>query len=179
MSIVRTFTTVSAALVLAGAGLVAAAAPAAADQVWYQGFERASADAPCAAPADETPWQDSFSGQREWTPSWAQWARGGEGGFVCERYIVWAKSGSTFPSAFCVQGSPIEWVDFRGGWSLPVGSAVYDNADCATGLEGFSGYDIVYAPAGWDPSTLCLMAFGTDEDLLSFGYDVWACKEYV
>lgn len=96
---------------------------------------------------------------------------------MCERHIVWAKSGSTYPSAFCVQGSVSEWVNFLGGWSLPFRSSVYGDADCAT-LQGSSAWDLVYAPAGWDPSTLCLLAFGTDADLREFGFDVWACKAY-
>jgi hypothetical protein len=54
---------------------------------------------------------------------------------------------------------------------------VYKDADCAVFL-GTSGWDLVYAPAGWDPAALCVAGFGTSEDLFTWGFDVWACKEY-
>ena len=63
--------------------------------IWYQAFERPSAEAACVAPADETPWQDSYLGQKTWTPSWAQWANGGKGGPVCERWIQWTTQVTT------------------------------------------------------------------------------------
>lgn len=120
----------AAALVLMSAGAVAAMSPVAADEVWVQGFQRSGPDAVCQAPADETPWQDSFRGQREWTPSWAQWANNGTGGWVCQREIVWAKSGST--PGMCISIGRDGWVLFDSSGAAPIGAPRYGDAACTT-----------------------------------------------
>lgn len=165
-------------MMTAGAGIMVSAAPASADQVWTQSFERASADAPCTAPADETPWQEGWvEADKEWKPTWEQWPNGGKGGYTCTRSITWALDTVATPFAFCVQGSSNEWVNFNGGYSLPFGAPVYGLADCS-GFTSQAGFDIVYAPSPFDPATLCLEAFGTAEYLVDFGYDVWTCRAY-
>jgi len=174
----------ASALLVTGFG-IGFAAPASANQVWTQQVQRASADAPCDIPAVE----GEAAGWSAWAPSWAQWPNGGEGGWVCTRSITWAKDtpppgmmssggGSAYASVGCVQGSPSEWVDFLGGWALPEGSPDYLEDPTCTTSNGPILWDIVYVPDGADPSTLCIEAWGTDEDLTNFGYPVWGCKLY-
>ena len=133
--------------------------------VWHQAFERSGPDEACEAPPDETPWQDSFRGQREWTPSWAQWPNDGQGGWVCQRTIVWASpTGPQFPSADCllILTGPNNYADFRGGFALPGSAPLYSDSACtsATGqfISNYTG--VVYAPPGFDANTLCQAAFG-------------------
>jgi len=148
--------------------------------VWHQAFERLSADSPCEAPEDETLWQESFSGQREWTPSWAQWANDGQGGWVCQRYIVWAQT-QTFPSAGCILGQVLsgqdQYLNFGGGYALPTGSPVYSSADCTGYLRG-TLQPAVYAPSGYDPDFLCQTAFGLPAVPIPTpdGDNVWVCS---
>lgn len=85
-------------------GLLAVASPAQAapappvvatpNQVWVQEYQRASSDATCDDPpaALDIPWQSDWDpAEMTWTPSWAQWPNGGEGGWVCTRSITWAQ----------------------------------------------------------------------------------------
>lgn len=177
---------------LASVGLAAVswlgAVPASADEVWHQAFERASASAACVAPAEQTPWQETFTGQEEWTPSWAQWANGGRGGWVCQRWIGWATSAPSDPSppsAGCVlvDREPT-YVDFGGGWALayPGWPGVPGHSDAACTLSGDPyPWDLVYAPAGSDPVALCLAAFGSAADLDSWtlgSSGVYGCVRY-
>ena len=101
----------------------------------------------------QTPWQDTFTGQEDWTPSWAQWANGGRGGWVCQRWIGWAASGPSHPSAGCVlvDREPT-YVDFGGGWSLayPGWPGVPGHSDAACTQSGDPyPWDLVYAPSGY------------------------------
>lgn len=151
-------------------GITAAvlAAPGRSDTgVWHQAFERSGPDEACKAPPDETPWQESFRGQQEWTPSWAQWPNDGQGGWVCQRTIKWAKpSGSPFPAAGCllVYASPNRYANFQGGYSLPGSAQFYSDPACTT-LEGSGlGDPVVYAPPGFDANALCQQAFGLPAD---------------
>ena len=147
--------------------------------VWHQAFERTSEDAACLPPSNETAWQDSFRGQREWTPSWAQWANGGQGGWVCQRSIVWANTANPL-SVGCVLGTvdspPFYW-NFRGGFSLPVLTEAYSDPDCQVLDGGWSNWDIVYVPAGYDPEVLCQQAFGT-RALRNGGPNIWQCSPF-
>ena len=71
---------------LVGANVVSA------DSVWVQSYERTSQTEACAAQVGETPWQASWGDDSSWSPSWAQWANGGKGGWVCTRSITWART---------------------------------------------------------------------------------------
>ena len=171
----------AAVLLTAGFG-IGFASPASANQVWLQQVQRSGADAPCDIPAVE----GEAAGWSEWAPSWAQWPNGGEGGWVCTRSITWAKDtpppsamgGMAYPSGGCepVQGSV--WAQFDGGWSVPHVDPAYSDAAC-TALWGAPwNYNLVYAPSGWDPTTLCIQAWGTAADLHNFGTDVWGCEYF-
>ncbi len=147
----------ASAVTLAGGLLVAGAAPASADQVWIQSFERASADAPCPAPADETPWQEAWGPDKIWQPTWEEWANNGKGGWTCTRSIRWALDGVT--GLGCVQVTTIpEYVNFNGGWFHALGDPAYADADCSG--PGFSSLSVVYAPAPYDASARCTEGAG-------------------
>jgi hypothetical protein len=79
------------AVVVVSAGVLAGGGAAQADEVWYQGYERASSDEVCTAQPGETPWQDSWGPDASWHPSWEMWANGGRGGWTCGRAITWAR----------------------------------------------------------------------------------------
>ena len=135
---------------------------------WHQSLERSDSDATCKAPANETPWQSSFRGQQEWTPSWAQWPNNGQGGWVCQRTIVWAQtSGPTLPSAGCILTfsgiGPLRYADFRGGYALSGFSdsaALYSDSSCTSPTGQYVGGAVVYSPPGFDANALCERAFG-------------------
>jgi hypothetical protein len=123
-------------------------------------------------------WQEGWTGSPDWSASWEKWPSDGHGGWTCTRSITWAKDGpAPFPSGACIQGSPDEWLQFNGGWSLPVGAADYDDAECTVSSATIA-WDVVYAPSGWDATALCVEAFGTAEDLFNFGYPVYGCRVY-
>lgn len=170
-------------LVVASVGFAAANPANAETGIWHQSFERASQDAECQPPSDETPWQASFSGQREWTPSWAQWPNDGTGGWVCQRQIIWADVAS-YPSAGCILaldlGFPFgdAYADFGGGFTWPANSLFYTDSSCQS-VSGVSYLvPMVYAPAGFDPNALCRQAFGMSVDPTSSGTvaDTYFCQ---
>lgn len=139
--------------------------------VWHQAFERASEEGACESPSGETPWQGSFTGQREWAPSWAQWPNDGAGGWVCERYINWANTAS-YPSAGCIVAVTVPllgdyYADFQGGFAWPAGRNLYSDSDCQSVSGALFTVPIVYAPAGFDPNVLCRQAFGTSVETTS------------
>lgn len=145
--------------------------------VWNQAFERSGPDEACEAPPDETPWQDSFRGQQEWTPSWARWANDGQGGWVCQRTIVWASpTGPQFPAAGCllVFDNPNEYANFQGGYSLTGLANLYTDSSC-TNSGGSMGGPVVYAPPGFDANALCQEAFGLPAKA-EFRSSVFACQ---
>jgi hypothetical protein len=161
----------AAAALTVGFG-IAGAAPASADQVWHQAVGRASSEAPCpGGNADER-----SQGWSAWTPSYAQWMNGGQGGWVCERSLTWAKDSTESsqsensseggdsddsgdpPDVTClvyIGGS--YWVSFASGnpIALPA-SVLYGNSGCtgtAVQLNGV-GY-IVSAADAFAAGTLC------------------------
>ncbi len=161
--------------------------PVVADSVWHQGFQRASAESTCQAPDDETPWQESFSGQREWTPSWAKWANDGQGGWVCQRFIIWAKSAAPEeqpePNFYsCAQWNgppdPLAYVEFDGVYVLPAGSPIYSDSDCSNPL-GFAtvANGAVYASLLSEANTLCMTinASYRATKFTGIGTNVWLC----
>lgn len=154
---------------IAGGILVAETTPAAADQTWTQSFERPSATAPCVAPADETPWQEGWTGtDRSWTPTWEQWPNGGRGGWTCTRSITWAKdtpppappqseASSGYPSAGCVRYNAAEYLNFDGGYTVGKGIRTFANPACTIpGLLTTADW-FVFAPAPFNPQTMCDM----------------------
>jgi len=62
------------------------------DEVWHQSYPRGSASEACVAQPGETPWQASWGTDSSWKPSWALWANEGQGGWVCDRSITWART---------------------------------------------------------------------------------------
>lgn len=145
--------------------LVAASpVPASSDSVWVQEYQRPTQDSRCTAPADETPWQSTYSGQRDWTPSWSTWPNGGRGGWVCSRTFVWARATSPAPQV----SSPAPWatagctlfnlagqyVDYLGGWSLAAGSTIYSVANCVVSA-GTTGENGVFAANASEADDKC------------------------
>ena len=162
-----------AALLMVSAGAVATMAPVSADEVWVQGFQRSGPDAVCQAPADETPWQESFRGQRQWTPSWARWANGGQGGWVCQREVVWATSDSAEPG-LCVYLDKSNWALFGPSRVLPIGSPVYSDPDCTTTSGNSLEVAFVYAADGSQATELCRTLY--DDPLVDeFIPMLWFC----
>ena len=78
--------TSAVAALAASASMLAAAAPASANQVWYQSISRASATAACPSSSQA----DLDAGWSPWASSWEQWNNSGKGGYVCSRAITWA-----------------------------------------------------------------------------------------
>ncbi len=152
----------AAVLALGGTSL-AGANSASADQVWQQSIGRASATSTCPASSEA----DRATGWSEWGASWEQWANDSHGGFVCTRSTTWAyeasDTGPSYPSAGCLYwGSPglgsYLYVNFLGGWTLPIGSALYEDSSCQNGTQILSptGDVVVYAPEGSSQAeTLC------------------------
>ena len=62
------------------------------DEVWNQSYQRGSQSEECVAQPGETPWQTSWGTDSSWKPSWALWANEGQGGWVCDRSITWART---------------------------------------------------------------------------------------
>ena len=62
------------------------------DEVWNQSYPRGSQSEECVAQPGETPWQTSWGTDSSWKPSWALWANEGQGGWVCDRSITWART---------------------------------------------------------------------------------------
>lgn len=148
-----------AAVALVGAASIAAAPAASADQTWHQGIGRASADAVCPTTSEE----EADAGWSEWQASWDQWPNSDAGGFVCSRSNTWLHESTEdgpidYPKGACVR-MVNTWVNFKGGWSLPVGSPWYNSSSC-TKKTGYTSKVLVYAPAGSALATrLCLEAF--------------------
>lgn len=140
----------AAALTVAGLAPVASA-----DQVWNQSVGRVSVSAACpTSPANE-----QATGWSQWAPSWEQWANNGKGGFVCSRAITWAKDTARFPSGGCLSNGSY-YFQFGGSYFLPLASTSYGDSSCST-PSGFPSTPVVYAPAPYVASTLCLAAYGT------------------
>lgn len=153
------------ALVLGGilsALVLAAAFPVSAStgSVWVQEYQRPAQDSQCVAPADETPWQSTYSGQREWTPSWSTWPNGGRGGWVCSRTLVWARATSPAPwaTAGCTLLSrpfgTMNYVNYLGGWSLAAGSTIYSDSNCVVGAAT-TGQNGVFAANASEADDKC------------------------
>ena len=145
---------VSSALVMV-AGAVVGGGSATADSVWVQSYERSSQTAECESQAWEAQWQASWGTDSSWTPSWEQWANGGEGGWTCTRSITWARtpasSGSSARSyalgdvgpggglVFLISGG-LTYEMARKDWSgagTPDAGASY--CDGSTGVSGAAG----------------------------------------
>ena len=175
--------TVTALLI--SASLVCGANLASADSVQYQSYQRASQTEACVAQVGETPWQAAWGADSSWKPSWERWANAGSGGWTCTRTIVWAKtpvsvasSAPVHPSAGCIALNLNSFsINFQSGWYIPASALVYLNPTCSSGVPAL-GKNVVYAPAGYDATTLCLEAFGVLPNAYVdrlFGSDVFGC----
>ena len=146
------------AALVASASMIAAAAPASADKVWYQSVGRASASATCATLSAE----DVSAGWTQWAGSWEQWANGGMGSFTCTRSITWAKEApSDDPVTIgCVLVSLyLIWMDFGSQNFMPSGSQQFTDAGCTTLDGGPSGIDFVYALNQNSANAICQEQF--------------------
>jgi hypothetical protein len=144
---------VAASAVLGAAAMVGVAAPASADEVWTQGIGRASADAECPMTTDH----EAAEGWSPWAPSWDWWPNGGQGGYVCQRSIVWAMSPV---GAGCQWLAPF-YLDFGTGWSVPRGTRGYHDAACTDRAElAVEFYNMVYAGDESSAEALCREIFG-------------------
>ena len=158
------------------------AAPVSADGVWHQAYGRASADQACPAPADETPWQDSFDGQREWTPSWAQWMNAGQGGWVCQRTLVWAQSPApTGPGCqFVDRVSDVDLYAAFGSSATLRSGPRYTDASCTTVLDSQEWEYLLYAPGISTPTAIevctATFGFGSGAYQLFDNQDIWDCN---
>lgn len=162
----RAILTAGVAVTLA-IGTAVVATPSASAQgapiVWYQAVAVPTATSPCPVTTDG----DKAKGWTDWTNSYAEWPNGGKGGNVCSRSITWAyerdaASGSAFPSGGCQKYSDY-YVNYGGGYSAPAGSSAYILSDC-TSFTGNTVSRSVYAPAPYNPNTLCVAAFGTNSN---------------
>ena len=102
------------------------AAPAAADQIWYQSVGRASATAPC----EKSTATELAAGWTNWAPSWEQWANDSMGGFVCSRQITWAYD---TPPVSCAAGAGAANTCIVGNTGPGGGIVFYVNEANATG----------------------------------------------
>ncbi len=82
----------SAAVVAASTCLSVGAHPALADEIQIQAYQRSGATAPCDSPPTSLQeWRAAWANAADplsgpsWHPSWAQWANGGQGGYICTR----------------------------------------------------------------------------------------------
>ena len=154
------------------------------DRTWYQSIGRSGPDQPCP----DSPPADAAAGWSPWWSSWEQWPNAGSGGFVCSRAITWAKRQVSAPSAGCVLAvtDPIvAYADFGGGYALrggldmPPAAVPYDPA-CSAWIGGWAfTYNMVYAPAGYDPEDLCEEAWGFTGTPQDNGTGVWGCDVVV
>ncbi|MFY9231749.1 MAG: hypothetical protein WAO50_07555 [Candidatus Nanopelagicales bacterium] len=142
-----------AAITLVGATGFAASA----DEVWEQQYQRESSTAACPTPADETPWQASYTGQREWAGSWAQWPNDGQGGWVCQRSIIWAHDPPPGPGCIPWMNGPFGpfYYDFLGSTYLPVGAPVYLDAACSAPSGSNTSVGTAYASDGTGALSIC------------------------
>ena len=167
------------ALTLAAAAGVLTAPAASADQIWYQGVGRATAQAAC--PTNTA--ADTEAGWTEWTASWEDWPNHGAGGYVCTRQNTWAQESTGedgYPSAGCVPTTTLggPYLDFLGGWSLPTGTAGFNDRDCANISPEFAQFNLVFAPSGAEQaSALCQHAFGVSNTFrtTTWGPSLYGC----
>jgi len=132
------------------------------------------------APTWESPWQDSYTGQREWTPSWAQWPNGGTGGWVCNRNIVWAQVVVSNCQFVGTLADVDYYAQFGGGWSAPAGSPQHTDPSCSV-PDGTLGQFFVLASSQTQANARCT---ATDPNYIDgnaarlSGTDVWICNQF-
>ena len=131
------------AALVATSVMLAAAAPASADQVWNQSIGRASSTAECPTSSAS----DQAAGWSPWGASWEQWNNNGQGGYVCSRSLTWAKDRI---GAGCVQVQLDDgvvtagYINFGNGYYMPMASPQYSDPSCSGDSSG-SNYNMVYA----------------------------------
>jgi hypothetical protein len=132
-----------AGVVLVVGGSTLLASPALADQTWHQSVERGSATATCPISSEG----DLAIGWSQWGPSWAQWANGGKGGYVCDRSITWAKATpppSEAPVARCISYFAAEYFILAVPNSFIPFADLYSDSDCTTLTDSYTS-NRVYA----------------------------------
>ena len=171
----RRIVATAGAAVLAVSGLVmAGAAPAAADQIWYQAVGSPSKDAPCA----ESSAEDLALGWSTWAKSYAEWPNDGKGGWTCERSILWAKgtppSSAAGPGCVLVESDPNFYLDFGSG---NVAYDIFLDPGC-TDLYGRvdPGTAYVYAASLEAATEVCNSLVGPLDDTLYRGNNVYFCR---
>ena len=118
------------AALAASASMIAAAAPASANQVWYQSISRASATAACPSSSQA----DLDAGWSPWASSWEQWSNNGKGGYVCSRSITWAYD-EPAPEGVCTEIDPGEFIRLDPSGFFPGGTSLYGDALCTRFLS--------------------------------------------
>ncbi len=146
----------SLAVVAAGLTLTPSAS---ADSVQVQSYQRTAQSQACAAQPGETPWEAAWGADSSWSPSWEQWANGGQGGWTCARSITWAKdspmaSSGLGCSPFQQSPSTPYWVDFGSGYVVPVGSQVFYDASCTVPISLMT-WSVVWAVDSATAEVLC------------------------
>jgi hypothetical protein len=124
------------------AGTLFVAQGAQADSVQVQSYQRAVESEACTAQVGETPWESAWGVDASWSPSWSQWANNGQGGWTCNRSIVWERSPAAGSSA-------------RGPRSL---TTCPDVSTCAPGDIGPGGGLVFYSRSGTSEGTRYEMA---------------------
>ena len=193
---IRNALTAAISVAFVAAATLLAAPAASADQVWYQGVERASADAPCPASSAD----DLTAGWSEWTPSWAQWANSGRGGYVCTRSITWAHEDAGGGGQICIPIGNFDELSLYvllPSWHIAGGTELgfYQDSGCFNSISlggppPIAPWDLVWAPGGEDHAAgLCHEAFGQytdpereypgqgDDDTVPDG--IWFCIQQV
>lgn len=150
--------------VVAGTSLLLAPS-ASADQVWFHSVGRADATAECPKSTEV----EVAAGWSQWAGSWEEWPNGGKGGYVCSRQITWAfdsprpGAAATFAGGGCrlYDNAFNSYIDFGDGFSVPSNTAQWiDGPTCSGEPDSlFTGFDVVYAPAGTDADARCEAAF--------------------
>lgn len=160
--VTRHVTALAAALAVTAGAMLESASPAAADEVWHQSVGRASAEAPCPASTEA----EIGLGWSDWGPSWARWANGGSGGWVCDRSNAWAQ-GSPTPTSTCVQVSATYWVDFGDGVFLDQRTlTVYVESSCAGSGDGSVGFEFSFVLAADQHQASIVCDANTDGDFV-------------
>ena len=112
------------------ASMLAAAAPASANQVWYQSISRGSENAACPSLSQA----DVDAGWSPWASSWEQWSNSGKGGYVCSRSITWAYD-EPAPVVTCTLIFEGQYVLLDPSGFFPDGTIVYGDELCSNAID--------------------------------------------
>ena len=154
----------SAAVVAASTCLSVGAHPALADEIQIQAYQRSGATAPCDSPPTSLQeWRAAWANAADplsgpsWHPSWAQWANGGQGGYICTRSLTWAWSQSAGPAHFQQPGDV--YVAETAGYVAVIDAA---GTIVATITVGANPLGVAIAPSGTANAGDVYVANGAD-----------------